>query len=255
MFARPTRDKPSSREARELFQLFFLQRLADQLRLQMLYGFLECCAFGNGNDTRPSFRPGAAVGDLRREVFEGDELPVLDHGHHSAHLVFQLAHIAWKVISPQSLHRLRGEAGYPSAYHAAGVLFHEVFGQYLDVFRAVPQGWNRQLEPAQAVVEVAPEAAFRDELGQRPIGRRDDSDAATSRLVRTQWLDPRPSWRKRRRLTWTAGEMSEISSRKTVPPSAARNNPSRSLTAPVNAPRLCPNNSDCSRLSDSAPQF
>jgi hypothetical protein len=56
-------------------------------------------------------------------------------------------------------------------------------------------------------------------------------------------------------LTWKEGETSEISSRKTVPPSAARNRPSRSEIAPVYAPRLCPNSSDCNGSSGMPSQF
>ena len=50
-------------------------------------------------------------------------------------------------------------------------------------------------------------------------------------------------------------EISPISSRNSVPPSACRKRPSRRLSAPVKAPFSCPNNSDSRRLSVRAAQF
>jgi hypothetical protein len=85
-------------------------------------------------------------------------------------------------------------------------------------------------------------------------------DAAMMRtLADTVWSAPSglisPSWRNRSRLIWNDDETSEISSRNTVPPSAARNSPRRSEIAPVNAPRLWPNSSDCNSASGVPPQF
>ena len=56
-------------------------------------------------------------------------------------------------------------------------------------------------------------------------------------------------------LTWMAGEISPISSRKSVPPSASSNRPSRRSAAPVNAPFSCPNSSLSSSVSGSAAQL
>ena len=52
-----------------------------------------------------------------------------------------------------------------------------------------------------------------------------------------------------------AGEVSPISSRKSVPPSASSNRPSRRSAAPVNAPFSWPNSSLSSSVSGSAPQL
>ncbi len=52
-----------------------------------------------------------------------------------------------------------------------------------------------------------------------------------------------------------AGEMSPISSRKIVPPSATANRPGLSLCASVKAPALWPKSSDSSSVSGSAPQL
>ena len=49
-------------------------------------------------------------------------------------------------------------------------------------------------------------------------------------------------------------EISPISSRNSVPPSADSNRPTRRSVAPVNAPRSCPNSSLSSRFSESAAQ-
>jgi hypothetical protein len=51
------------------------------------------------------------------------------------------------------------------------------------------------------------------------------------------------------------GVVSEISSRKSVPPSASAKRPRLSRIAPVNEPRSWPNSSDSSRVSGSAPQL
>src|ERR1700736_148812 len=63
------------------------------------------------------------------------------------------------------------------------------------------------------------------------------------------------SCRKRRNLVCRVGVRSAISSRKTLPPLAASRRPGLSLTAPVNAPRMCPNNSLSSNSSESVVQL
>src|SRR2546425_3667076 len=52
-----------------------------------------------------------------------------------------------------------------------------------------------------------------------------------------------------------AGEISPISSRKSVPPLACSNLPFFCATAPVKAPRSCPKSSDSNKFSASAPQL
>ena len=56
-------------------------------------------------------------------------------------------------------------------------------------------------------------------------------------------------------MVWTSRLMSPISSRKSVPPLACSNRPTRSRSAPVKAPRTWPNSSLSSRLCDSAAQW
>ena len=60
---------------------------------------------------------------------------------------------------------------------------------------------------------------------------------------------------KRRNLVCSAAERSAISSRKTVPPSAASSRPGLSLIAPVKAPRTWPNSSLSSSSSESVVQL
>ena len=49
--------------------------------------------------------------------------------------------------------------------------------------------------------------------------------------------------------------MSPISSRNSVPPSASSNHPLRSVKAPVNEPRVWPNNNDSASSPGIATQF
>jgi hypothetical protein len=56
-------------------------------------------------------------------------------------------------------------------------------------------------------------------------------------------------------LAWVVGVMSPISSRKSVPPLACSKRPTRTRSAPVNAPRSCPKSSDSSSVSGSAAQL
>ena len=64
-----------------------------------------------------------------------------------------------------------------------------------------------------------------------------------------------PSCSTRSSLTCSAGDMSPISSRKKLPPSAISNRPFLSLMAPVKAPLTWPNRALSSRLSLKAEQF
>ena len=64
-----------------------------------------------------------------------------------------------------------------------------------------------------------------------------------------------PSSITRSSRTCPAGDSSATSSKKRVPSCACSNAPARVSTAPVNAPRRCPNNSASTRLSGIAPTF
>ncbi len=84
--------------------------------------------------------------------------------------------------------------------------------------------------------------------------------AATSRkLAGTDSVEPtgsyERSWSTRSSFTWRLSGSSPISSRKSVPPSAAAMRPRRAELAPVNAPRTWPKSSLSSSASGMAPQF
>ena len=64
-----------------------------------------------------------------------------------------------------------------------------------------------------------------------------------------------PSWITRSSFAWIAFDISISSSRNSVPPFAVSSKPGLSRTAPVNAPRTCPNISDSSSGSGSAAQL
>ena len=64
-----------------------------------------------------------------------------------------------------------------------------------------------------------------------------------------------PSCSTRRSFAWSAGLVSEISSRKSVPPLATSKRPLRSSVAPVKAPRRWPKSSLSSSPSESAAQL
>ena len=63
------------------------------------------------------------------------------------------------------------------------------------------------------------------------------------------------SWMTRSSLAWVSRLMSPISSRNSVPPSAASNLPSRRATAPVNAPFSWPNSSLSTSSRENAAQL
>ena len=63
------------------------------------------------------------------------------------------------------------------------------------------------------------------------------------------------SWRTRSSFTCMTGDISPISSSRIVPCSATSMSPFLLLSAPVKAPRTCPNSSDSRSVSGSAPQL
>ena len=73
------------------------------------------------------------------------------------------------------------------------------------------------------------------------------------------WADPTrwiiPVWMNRSSLTWSLSSISQISSRNSVPPSAALAAPIRFSIAPVKAPLTWPKSSLSSRFSGMAPQL
>ena len=92
----------------------------------------------------------------------------------------------------------------------------------------LPQGGDVDLDDVEAVVEVLAE------LPSSSFFFRSRWVAATIRTSTLKvWFPPTRSnsrsSRKRSSLTWTVGEMSPISSRKSVPPSAISKRPARAV--------------------------
>ena len=109
--------------------------------------------------------------------------------------------------------------------------------------RRARRGGHLEDDPAEAVVEVLAELAA---LDHRAAGRG-ASRRRCGRCARMGVVPPTRSkvrsWSTRSSATWVRGEMSPISSRKRVPPSASSKRPRRRAVAPVNAPFSCPNSS------------
>jgi hypothetical protein len=99
----------------------------------------------------------------------------------------------------------------------------EEASQWPDLRRPLPQRGDDQNRSAEAIVEISPEAAALDLGLDVSVGR--------------------------------ASGISPTSSRNTVPSLAVSRSPGFALTAPVNAPRSCPNSSDSRSVSVRDAQF
>ena len=111
-----------------------------------------------------------------------------------------------------------------------------------------------QLDDLEPVVEVLPEGAACDAVGEVAVGRGDDAHV-DRRLLFSPTRRISRSWSARRSLTCMPGETSPTSSSSSVPLFAASNSPGRSCVAPVNAPRACPKSSLSRSVSVMAPQL
>ena len=113
---------------------------------------------------------------------------------------------------------------------------------------------------AQARRRAAGSRGPRGNARRAPAASRSWLVAAISRTsTRIGWLPPTRSnsfsWSARRSFACVSSGMSPTSSRKSVPPSAASNFPSRRAIAPVNAPFSCPKSSLSTSSRESAAQF
>ena len=120
-----------------------------------------------------------------------------------------------------------------------------VVGERRDLHAPLAQRRQVQPDDAETVEEVLAEAALADERSRSAL-------VATMRRTSTRlgWVSP-IGWisfdsRKRSSLGWTSRLVSPISSRKSVPPAAARMTPWKLSTAPVKAPRRWPNSCESS---------
>src|SRR5271163_5149020 len=126
--------------------------------------------------------------------------------------------------------------------------------QRQDIFTPFPQRGNAQGDDIEAVEEVLAKMLRGDFGLEVLIGRRDNA-----RVDPNQVISPKGSKfcssMKRKNLLCNGPGRSAISSRNTVPLSAASSRPGLSLAAPLKEPRTCPNSSLSSRCSDSVVQL
>ena len=116
---------------------------------------------------------------------------------------------------------------------------------------------GRQLhrDDVEAVVEVLAERPVGDRLLEIPVGGGDDRGRRPRSARSRRRGGTCRSSSTRSRSSWSLGEMSPISSRKSVPPCADSNLPLRRAIAPVKAPFSWPNSSLSSSVSVRAAQF
>ena len=138
--------------------------------------------------------------------------------------------------------------------HFGGEQREEMLGEQADVLDAVAQRRHLDEIAREAEVQVLAEGAAAIRSSRSALV------AATMRTsTRFAWLAPTgtisPSSSTRSSLAWSAGAISPISSRKSVPPSASSNHPLRSDVAPVNEPRTWPNSIDSASSPGMATQF
>jgi hypothetical protein len=114
-------------------------------------------------------------------------------------------------------------------------LLEERVGQLEDVFEALAQRRQRDLEHAKPVIQILAELAALHRGSEITVGRRDHTN------VRVQ--DPRAAephelalLEHAKQLRLTVGIISPTSSRNSTPPLACSMRPGLAATAPVNAP-------------------
>ena len=171
------------------------------------------------------------------------------------HRVAQLAHVARPRVVAQHVLTARARASARGAPAARQKKARKRRASAQDVLGPLAQ--RRHATPRR------PRAGSRDPRGSGPPRRprsRSRLVAATTRTsARRVRVSPTRSnsrsCRKRRSFAWSGGAISPISSRKSVPPSAASTRPGWSRTAPVKAPRAWPKSSLASSSPDSVGQF
>ena len=123
----------------------------------------------------------------------------------------------------------------------------DLFGNEGDILDPLTQRGQADWKHMQPIEQVLSELAVRNEPGQILIRRSDDADVYFNVLLSAYTLELSVLAETRSNLICIAVEISPISSKKSVPPSACSNLPFFCAIAPVKAPRSCPNNSDSRR--------
>lgn len=138
--------------------------------------------------------------------------------------------------------------------HLAAVLAQQTLGQRQDVRRAFAQRPPGQREDRQAIVEVLAETPRRDFRREVAVGRGKHADIQVDRFARTDPLHL-ALLQYAQQLGLQARGISDISSRRMVPPSASSNLPGWAAMAPVKEPFSWPNRVASSMLSGIAAQL
>src|SRR4029077_6758374 len=101
------------------------------------------------------------------------------------------------------------------------------------------------------MIEVLAEEPAADPLLQVLVARYDDAHVDVDRRLAADAVELALREHARSRVC-SGSDMSPISSRKSVPPSACSKRPRRCASAPVKAPRSCPKSSDSRRSAGMA---
>ena len=199
-----------------------------------------------------SSAPGCRA-QLRRQVAQLDQPAAAEH-ERLLDDVLQLADVARVVVLHQAGQHLVRNAGDVLALEAVE-LGDQVVDQQGDVLAALGQAGQGPGGPRGC--------GSRGPRGTSPVRTSLARFLLVAAITRTSTgtgLTPPSgsttrSWSTRSSRTCMAGEMSPISSRKIVPPSASANRPGLSRLASVNAPALWPNSSLSSSVSGRAAQL
>ena len=91
------------------------------------------------------------------------------------HRVFKLADVAWPLVVHEDAEGVGGE-GAVARVVFFGIELQEVGGEEGDVFAAVAEGGELELDDVEAVEEVFAELAFANGEGEVDVGGGDDTD-------------------------------------------------------------------------------
>ena len=185
---------------------------------------------------------------------DGADDVALRHQDGALHGMIQLADVARPGVRQQRLDGALVEAGERLAV-VLGMLPQEVRGQQRDVFAAVAQRRQADLDGVQAEQQVLAETGLRRRRRCRSALVAEKTRTSTRRVLDEPTRSNSPVSRVRSSLACSPCEMLAISSRKSVPPSAISKRPTRSLLASVNAPLTWPNSSLSKTPSARPPVF
>ncbi len=144
--------------------------------------------------------------------------------------------------------------GVQKLFVLAAVLGEEVIHQRRDIFLAIAQRRQRQIDHVQPVVQILAELAFFHQPLQIGVGGGDDAHVHLDGFGRPQRHEL-ALLNHAQQLGLRLGTMVPISSKKMVPRFAISKYPLRDAMAPVKAPLTWPNSADSSRSDGTDPLF